>query len=43
MTPRRFQHYALPIALVLILLAQMAAASPSQSAAFDEGYQITFG
>lgn len=31
------------VALLLIMLAQLAAASPSQSAAFDEGYTITYG
>src|SRR5512135_3852310 len=43
MKPLRITHYALLVALLLIMLAQMAAASPSQSAAFDEGYTITYG
>lgn len=38
-----FGRYALPITLLLIMLAQLVAASPSQSAAFDEGYTITYG
>lgn len=36
-------RYALCITLLLIMLAQLVAASPSQSAAFDEGYTITYG
>ena len=39
----RVTHYALHITLLLIILAQMVVASPSQSAAFDEGYTITYG
>ena len=35
--------YLLPVALLLLMLAQMAAASPVQSAAFDEGYTVTYG
>ena len=35
--------YPLHVLLLLILLAQMAAASPVQSAAFDESYHVTFG
>lgn len=43
MKPLRFQHYLLLVTLLLVMFAQMAAASPSQSAAFDEGYTITYG
>ncbi len=43
MKPLRIRHYTLLIGLLLIMFAQMAAASPSQSAAFDEGYTITYG
>jgi hypothetical protein len=39
----RFTHSVLCITLLLLLLAQLAAASPTQSAAFDEGYTITYG
>ena len=39
----RFTHYVLVVSLLLVMFAQMAAASPSQSAAFDEGYTITYG
>jgi len=34
----RFARYLSPVALLLIMLIQMAAASPVQSAAFDEGF-----
>lgn len=43
MKPLRFKHYLLLVTLLLVMFAQMAAASPSQSAAFDEGYTITYG
>ncbi|HET7088169.1 MAG TPA: glycosyltransferase family 39 protein [Anaerolineae bacterium] len=39
----RFARYLSPVALLLIMLIQMAAASPVQSAAFDEGYTVTYG
>jgi hypothetical protein len=39
----QFVRYVFPIALLLLMLAQLVAASPSQSAAFDEGYTITYG
>ena len=39
----RVTHYALHITLLLIMLAQMVVALPSQSAAFDEGFTITYG
>lgn len=38
-----FSHYLSVVALLLMMLAQLVAASPSQSAAFDEGYTITYG
>ncbi|MBP7687953.1 MAG: glycosyltransferase family 39 protein [Thermoflexales bacterium] len=38
-----FSHYLSVVALLLLMLAQLATASPSQSAAFDEGYTITYG
>ncbi len=41
--PLRLAHYLLLVSLLLILLAQLVAASPTQSAAFDEGYTITYG
>ena len=43
MKPLRLTHYLLLVSLLLVMLVQMAAASPSQSAAFDEGYTITYG
>lgn len=43
MKPLRFKHYLLLVTLLLVMFAQMAVASPSQSAAFDEGYTITYG
>jgi len=43
MKPLRSTHYFLLVALLLVMFAQMAVASPSQSAAFDEGYTITYG
>ena len=43
MKPLRPTPYAVVVAVLLILLAQLVAASPSQSAAFDEGYTITYG
>ncbi len=39
----RFTHHLLPVILLLIFLAQLVFASPTQSAAFDEGYTITYG
>jgi hypothetical protein len=36
-------RYLLPVGLLLVMLAQLLAASPRQSAAFDEGYALTFG
>src|SRR3972149_4916675 len=39
----RFARYLSPVALLLIMLIQMAAASPVQSAAFDEGYTVAYG
>ncbi|MBI5565446.1 MAG: glycosyltransferase family 39 protein [Chloroflexi bacterium] len=35
--------YFVSVALLLAMLAQLVTASPSQSAAFDEGYTITYG
>ncbi len=37
------RQYLILVALLLVMLAQMSAASPTQSAAFDETYHITFG
>jgi hypothetical protein len=39
----RFARYSLPIILLLVMLAQMVIAAPHQSAAFDEGYTLTYG
>jgi hypothetical protein len=39
----RFTRYVLPVILLLVMLAQMLLASPQQSAAFDEGYTLTYG
>lgn len=39
----RFTRYTLLITLLLLMLAQMVIASPQQSAAFDEGYSLTYG
>jgi hypothetical protein len=43
MISSRFAFHAPRIALLLAMLLQMAAASPVQSAAFDEGYSLTYG
>ncbi|CAG0933515.1 hypothetical protein TFLX_03087 [Thermoflexales bacterium] len=40
---RYLKEYAIPVALLLVMLIQLSAASPTQSAAFDETYHITFG
>jgi hypothetical protein len=39
----RFTRYALPVFLLLVMLAQLVFASPQQSAAFDEGYSLAYG
>jgi hypothetical protein len=39
----RLSRYLSLIVILLIMLAQMLAASPTQSAAFDEGYTLTYG
>jgi hypothetical protein len=39
----RFTRYLLPIILLLVMFAQMVSAAPRQSAAFDEGYTLTYG
>jgi hypothetical protein len=41
--PLILTRYSLLIILLLVFFAQMAFASPTQSAAFDEGYTITYG
>jgi len=43
MTGSRIIYSTLCVALLLVMLAQMVTASPLQSAAFDEGYSITYG
>jgi hypothetical protein len=40
---RVLRNYAIPVVLLLVMLLQLSAASPTQSAAFDETYHITFG
>jgi hypothetical protein len=40
---RAITRYLLPVGLLLFMLAQMLSASAQQSAAFDEGYTITYG
>ena len=39
----RLARYALIVLLLLIMLAQMVLAAPQQSAAFDEGYTLSYG
>ena len=39
----RLARYALIVFLLLIMLAQMVFAAPQQSAAFDEGYTLSYG
>src|SRR5512143_3505394 len=36
-------RYSVLVLLLLLLFAQLIFASPTQSAAFDEGYTITYG
>ncbi|HLF26046.1 MAG TPA: glycosyltransferase family 39 protein [Anaerolineae bacterium] len=43
MNSSRFAFHAACVALLLIMLAQIAFASPMQSAAFDESYTLTYG
>jgi hypothetical protein len=43
MTSSRIVSLAACVFLLLAMLVQMALASPAQSAAFDEGYSITYG
>jgi hypothetical protein len=40
---RAIIRYSLPVLLLLVMLAQLVSASPQQSAAFDEGYSLTYG
>jgi hypothetical protein len=39
----RLARHLIPVTLLLVMLAQMMFASPQQSAAFDEGYSLTYG
>jgi hypothetical protein len=39
----RLARHLIPVTLLLVMLAQMVFAAPQQSAAFDEGYSLTYG